>query len=140
MDLPIGLKRCDVSLNGDLDPGRSIPVVPKSHEGVLTEKELVDYKDQRVKFLSWLLNFGKSPDKGNSVAFDVGTITFRAWFVIHLHPQKWEVTDVIACLLFQFEFVESPFTARAGAFAPVRILIVKVVLFDHGLTNAPAED
>jgi hypothetical protein len=24
----------------------------------------IDYKDQRVKFLSWLLNFGKSPDKG----------------------------------------------------------------------------
>ncbi len=66
MDLPIGLKRCDVSLNGDLDPGRSIPVVPKSHEGVLTEKELVDYKDQRVKFLSWLLNFGKSPDKSKA--------------------------------------------------------------------------
>ena len=64
MDLPIGLKRCDVNLAGDLDPGRSIPVVPKSHDDVLTEKELVDYKSQRVKFLSWLLNFGKSPDKG----------------------------------------------------------------------------
>ena len=63
MDLPIDLKRRDVSLNGDLDPGRNIPVVPKSHEGVLTERELVDYKDQRVKFLSWLLKFGKSPDK-----------------------------------------------------------------------------
>ena len=68
MDLPIGLENCDVKLNGDLDPGRSIPVVPQSHDDVLTEKELVDYKAQRVKFLSWLLNVGKDPDRAKGYA------------------------------------------------------------------------
>ena len=63
MELPISLKRCNVSLDGDLDPERSIPVVPKPHKYILSKKELVDYKDQRVKFLSWLLNFDESPVK-----------------------------------------------------------------------------
>lgn len=68
MDLPIGLENCGVKLNGDLDPGRSIPVVPQSHDHVLTERELVDYKAQRVKFLSWLLNVGKNPDRAEGYA------------------------------------------------------------------------
>jgi integrase len=36
-------------------------VVPKTHDGVLTDRQLVDYKEQRTQFLSWLLNIGKRP-------------------------------------------------------------------------------
>lgn len=60
-DLPINLENCDVDLTGDLDPGRSIAVVPQTLDGVLSDRQLVDYRDQRVQFLSWLLNVGKNP-------------------------------------------------------------------------------
>ena len=62
-DLPITLSRCPVFTNGNIDTDRPIPVVPKSHDGALIEKQLVDYRDRRVEFLSWLLNVGKRPDK-----------------------------------------------------------------------------
>ena len=55
-DLPITLKNCDIGVDPDLDPGRSIVVVPKTHDSVLSEKQLVDYKEQRIQFLSWLFN------------------------------------------------------------------------------------
>lgn len=51
-----------------MDPGRRISVVPKSHDGVLTEKQLVDYRDHRERFLSWLLNEGKEPKMGEGYA------------------------------------------------------------------------
>lgn len=63
-ELPIMLERCDVPLPGNLDPNRSIVVVPETHDGVLSEKQRVDYRDQRARFLSWLLNVGKSPTEG----------------------------------------------------------------------------
>jgi integrase len=63
MDLPITLSRCPLFTNGDIDTDRPIPVVPKSHDYALTKKQLVDYKDRRVQFLSWLLKIGKHPDK-----------------------------------------------------------------------------
>lgn len=62
-DLPITLSRCPEFTNQSIDIDRTIPVVPKSHEGALTEKQLVDYKAQRVAFLSWLLQMGKYPEK-----------------------------------------------------------------------------
>ena len=62
-DLPIMLSRCDVFADGESGSERPIPVVPKSHDSALDEKQLLDYKDQRKKFRSWLLNFGKNPEK-----------------------------------------------------------------------------
>jgi hypothetical protein len=51
-NLPITLENCDVGYDPNLDPGRSIVVVPKTHDGALTEKQLIDYKEQRIEFLS----------------------------------------------------------------------------------------
>ena len=62
-ELPITLSRCPVSTKVDLDPGRAISVVPKTHDDALNERQLVDYRDQRMRFLSWLLQIGKSPEK-----------------------------------------------------------------------------
>lgn len=42
-DLPITLSRCNVFTNEEWDTERPIPVVPKSHDGALNEKQLVDY-------------------------------------------------------------------------------------------------
>ena len=54
--LPITLERCDTDINADLTPARKVVVVPKTLDGYLSERQLVDYVDQRMKFLSWLLN------------------------------------------------------------------------------------
>jgi integrase len=37
-------------------------------DGALNDKQLVDYKEQRAQFLSWLLNFGKHPEKAEGYA------------------------------------------------------------------------
>ena len=51
-ELPITLNCCDVGIEIDLDPSRSVVVVPKTMDGDLIERQLGDYKDQRAKFLS----------------------------------------------------------------------------------------
>jgi integrase len=67
-DLPITLENCDVDVETNLDPGRSIVIVPKTLDDVLIDRQLVDYKDQRVQFLSWLLNIGKNPRRAEGYA------------------------------------------------------------------------
>jgi integrase len=91
-DLPITLSRCNVFTNGELDTERSIPVVPKSHDGALNEKQLVDYKDRRVRFLSWLLKVGKSPEKATGYSpYTVYSTAYRtARFDLWLWEQKNE--------------------------------------------------
>jgi site-specific recombinase XerD len=92
MDLPITLSRCDVSIHSDFDPERSIPVVPKTHDGVLTEKQLVDYSDLREQFLSWLLKVGKNPEKaeGYSPYTVYSTASRTARFDLWLWEQRNE--------------------------------------------------
>ena len=62
-DLPLTLSRCTESVGDEIDLNRSIVVIPETHEGVLTDKQLINYKQHRLKFLSWLLNIGKTPEK-----------------------------------------------------------------------------
>lgn len=77
-DLPIMLSRCPSFTNGDIDTDRSIPVVPKSHDGVLTDKELVDYKDRRIRFLSWLFQVGKHPESAEGYSpYTVYSMAYR---------------------------------------------------------------
>ena len=60
---PNSLQDCDVVPPGELDPGRRIVLVPKSHDDVLTDKQRVDYLAYREQFLTWLLNVGKNKEK-----------------------------------------------------------------------------
>ena len=77
-ELSIMLERCDVPLPGNLDPNRSIVVVPETHDGVLSEKQRVDYRDQRARLLSWLLNVGKSPTEGEGYSqYTVYSTSYR---------------------------------------------------------------
>ena len=56
-------KGCDDSIDADLDPGRSIKIVPEGNYQMLTEKQIVDYHSYRRTFLEWLLYLGKNPEK-----------------------------------------------------------------------------
>ena len=60
---PNSLTDCDVIDPGEIDPGRSIVLVPKSHHSVTTEKQRVDYWNYRKQFLTWLLKVGKNEEK-----------------------------------------------------------------------------
>jgi integrase len=92
MDLPIMLSRCPLFTKGDIDTDRHIPVVPKSHDGVLSEKQLVDYKDRRIEFLSWLFNVEKNPDKAEGYSpYTIYSTAYRtANFDLWLWEQKNE--------------------------------------------------
>lgn len=77
-DLPITLERCDTDINADLTPARKVVVVPKTLDGYLSERQLVDYVDQRTKFLSWLLNVGKNPERAEGYSpFTVYSDSYR---------------------------------------------------------------
>ena len=43
-DLPIMLSRCPISTIDTIDRERPVPIVPKSHDCVLSDKQLVDYR------------------------------------------------------------------------------------------------
>ena len=88
MELPIRLENCDVKLNGDLDPGRNIAVIPQSHDSVLSDKQLVDYKEQRIKFLSWLLNVGKNPER--ATGYSEYTVYSTAYRTANFDKWVWE--------------------------------------------------
>lgn len=91
MQLPVSLQRCDVELSGDLDPGRSITVIPQTHDGVLNDNELVDYREQRKYFLSWLLNVGKNPKKGEG--YSEYTLYSTAYRTARFDLWTWEQND-----------------------------------------------
>lgn len=39
------------------------PIIPEKNQEYLSEKQLVDYRDRRRKFIEWMLVFGKDPKK-----------------------------------------------------------------------------
>ena len=45
------------------DGVKSFPLVPNPTKEILTDRQLVDYKHQRERFLDWLKHFGKDPKK-----------------------------------------------------------------------------
>jgi len=53
----------------------SFRVVPKANEQYLNEKELVDYRSHREKFIKWLLTFGKSPEEVKGYSEDTAERT-----------------------------------------------------------------
>lgn len=54
---------CDNCITAAIDPGRSIKIVPRQSIETLSEKQIVDYHSYRERFLRWLLNVGKHPEK-----------------------------------------------------------------------------
>ena len=52
-------ERCAIQI----EPARSIKIVPGPNEEQLSEMQLVDYKDHRWGFIKWLRTKGKNPEK-----------------------------------------------------------------------------
>ena len=60
---PNSLTDCGVIDRNEIDPGRRIVLVPKSHHSATTEKQRVDHQNYREEFLTWLLKVGKNEEK-----------------------------------------------------------------------------
>jgi hypothetical protein len=61
-ELPLTLSRCPEMEGAEIDLDRGIVVIPKSHEGWLNDKQFINYRQHRVRFLSWLWNVGKDTE------------------------------------------------------------------------------
>ena len=60
---PDALERCPVMDGTEMELSRNIVIVPKANADLLTEKEEVDYYEHWKTFLTFLLEFGKNPEK-----------------------------------------------------------------------------
>lgn len=62
-----------------MEPNRVISIVPQPNREQLNEKEEVDYYEYRKSFLSWLLQFGKNPQKAKGYSpYTVYATGYRA--------------------------------------------------------------
>jgi integrase len=52
-------ERCAIQL----EPGRSIKLVPEPNAEYLNEQQLVDYREHRREFIEWVRTVGKNPEK-----------------------------------------------------------------------------
>lgn len=52
-------ERCDIQI----EPGRSIKLVPEPNVEQLNKRQLVDYREHRHAFVQWLRSVGKTPEK-----------------------------------------------------------------------------
>jgi len=66
----------------------SITVVTEPAEEYLNPKQLLDYQTEREECLSWLLAFGKNPDKGEGYA--LGTVKPRAYRMDMFYRWVWK--------------------------------------------------
>lgn len=57
------LKDCNVIPNSQLANDRHILIIPKAHEGKLTDKQIIDYHEYRKNLLTYLLQVGKDKEK-----------------------------------------------------------------------------
>lgn len=67
-------------------PG-SVTVVTEPAAEYLNPKQLVDYRSEREDCLSWLLAFGKNPEKGQGYA--LGTVKPRAYRIDQFYRWVW---------------------------------------------------
>ena len=54
----------------------------------LNERQLVDYRAHRKQMLSWLLNFGKNPDRAEGYAYD--TVHRSSYRIDQLYRWVWD--------------------------------------------------
>jgi hypothetical protein len=63
-------------------------VIPEPHEEVLTDKKLTNYKEHRKKFLVWLLNVGKDPERAEG--FSPHTVYGTSNRTAEFDKWRWE--------------------------------------------------
>lgn len=65
-----------------------LSVVPEPSEEVLNKRQIVDYRSQREDCLSWLLDFGKDPERAEGYAFQ--TVRNRSHRMDMFYRWVWE--------------------------------------------------
>jgi site-specific recombinase XerD len=66
----------------------SVTVVTEPAAEFLNQKQLVDYRCEREDCLSWLLAFGKNPERGEGYA--IGTVKPRAYRMDQFYRWTWQ--------------------------------------------------
>jgi integrase len=63
----------------EMEPNRNITIVPESNADLLSEKERIDYYEHRKALLTYLLKFGKNPEKAKGYSpYTVYNTGYRA--------------------------------------------------------------
>lgn len=65
-----------------------LPVVTKPSESYLNQRQLIDYRSEREDCLTWLLTFGKNPDRAEGYAR--GTVKPRSYRMDRFYRWVWE--------------------------------------------------
>jgi len=68
-----------------------LPVVTQQSEQQLNKKQLLDYREHRESFISWLLAFGKSPK--NAVGYSRSTVRRTAYRTDQFNRWLWNNKD-----------------------------------------------
>jgi len=87
-ELPLTLSRCTDGVGDDIGLKRGIVVIPETHEEVLTDKKLINYKEHRKKFLLWLLNVGKDPERAEG--YSPHTVYGTSYRTAKFDKWRWE--------------------------------------------------
>lgn len=66
-------------------------VVPEPTKETLTSRQLDDYTEHRVRLIEWMINIGKSPEKGQGYAED--TVSGRAYRLDKFYRWVWSQED-----------------------------------------------
>lgn len=66
-------------------------IVPQPSAELLTERQLIDYRDHREEFIRWLIYAGKNPDQMDGYAR--GTIERTAYRTDAFMRWVWDVED-----------------------------------------------
>lgn len=87
-ELPLILSRCPEIEGDEIGLDRGIVVIPKSHESWLNDKQLINYKEHRVRFLSWLWNVGKDVER--ATGYSEYTVYGSAYRTARFDKWRWE--------------------------------------------------
>lgn len=87
-ELPLILSRCPEIEGDEIGLDRGIVVIPKSHESWLNDKQLINYKEHRVRFLSWLWNVGKDVER--ATGYSEYTVYGSAYRTARFDRWRWE--------------------------------------------------
>lgn len=67
------------------------PLVPEANERYINEKQLLDYRNHREKFIRWLLTFGKNPEEVEGYSQD--TVKRTAYRCAKFDRWAWKQGD-----------------------------------------------
>ena len=76
----------------------------------------------------------------NGVPFEVCPFAPGAWLVVDVHPEEGKLAELVADTSFHLEFLNAKVSLSTAAVAPLGVIVMEVVTFDHCLPDALPED